>query len=539
MADASNGATPATDKAADPLASASGLSLTMLRRSANLWWLLAICITTGALCLPFLRYISWLGDEGILLHGAERMLHGSRLYADFFEFLPPGGFLIIAAWFHIAPISFLSVRFLTVLTIVGIACFTFLAGRRASSNAPLSALFTVGWVMMCAGTWITVSHHWFTTFLTMIVSWAALSGISDERHRLRWALIAGTAAGMAAMVIETQGALVMTAALIAFWYPRQRPAELLTYLAGCALVPLGILFYLIETRDLIPAFRDVILFPATQYTSIQGVPFGWWADAQNWPLKYLYPIAAVLAVLLSVYDRHVWRRDRVLLSCVALGGAGFASSFPRDDIGHIGVAAPLVLPLLLFCMETLSRWWRPIYRYGALGMMMALAVPSAHAYLWNTEGVERARLLQTPRGRIAVRGLPGLGRLLQQIAATPPRDSYFFYPYISMMPFLTARKDVSHYDIFTPDYTLPSQYQKACISVMQHASWIVIDRQWTDPKFLKSVFPAMRNPRPPETRRFEQALDRGFELVATDGTFELRRRLAGDADPALCDRIAR
>ena len=147
--------------------------------------------------------------------------------------------------------------------------------------------------------------------------------------------------------------------------------------------------------------------------------------------------------------------------------------------------------------------------------------------------------MQTPRGRIAVPGLPGVGRLLQQIAATPPGDPYFFYPYLPMMPFLTARKDVSRYDIFTPEYTLPAQYHEACVSVMQHASWVVIDRHWTDPVFLKAVFPGMRNPRPPETRRFERALDRGFKLVATDGTFELRRRLAGDADPALCDRIAR
>jgi hypothetical protein len=41
----------------------------------------------------------------VLLHGAERLLKGQRLYIDFFEFLPPGGFVILAAWFGITGIS--------------------------------------------------------------------------------------------------------------------------------------------------------------------------------------------------------------------------------------------------------------------------------------------------------------------------------------------------------------------------------------------------------------------------------------------------
>ena len=505
----------------------------------NLWWLLSVGVVTAALCLPFLRTVYWLGDEGILLHGAERILHGSRLYADFFEFLPPGGFVLTAAWFRIAGISILSARSLAILTIVGIACFTYLACQRASKNAPLSALFTIGWVMMSQGEWTVVSHHWFTTLFSMMAAWAALASIEDGRRPLRWPLIAGAAAGVAAMVMETQGALVMTAALLAFWYPWQRPAGLVAYLLGCALVPVGLLAYLVGSHTFVPAFKDVILFPAEQYASIQGVPFGTWAGPQNLPLKYLFAVAIVLTVLISIRNRRVWRQDRTLWLCAAFGVVGFVNCFPRPDIFHIAFVAPLALPLLLFSTASLFRWWRSAYRYVTIGLVVALAVPSANAYLWAAERAQEARIVQTPRGRIAVPGLPGVGRLLQQIAATPPGDSYFFYPYLPMMPFLTARKDVSRYDIFVPDYTLPFQYQKACISVVRHASWVVIDRRWTDPVFLKAVFPAMRNPRPPETRRFERALDRGFKLVATDGMYELRRRRAGGVGPILCDGIVR
>src|SRR5437899_12667705 len=72
---------------------------------AGLCWLLFVGLTVFAICLPFMHSILGLEDEGVLLHGAERLLRGHRLYIDFFEFLPLGGFAIMMAWFGIAGIS--------------------------------------------------------------------------------------------------------------------------------------------------------------------------------------------------------------------------------------------------------------------------------------------------------------------------------------------------------------------------------------------------------------------------------------------------
>src|SRR5262249_49408487 len=88
----------------------------------------------------------------------------------------------------------------------------------------------------------------------------------------------------------------------------------------------------------------------------------------------------------------------------------------------------------------------------------------------------------------------------------------------------TGREQVSKYDVFMPGYTLPSQYHDACISVMRHASWIVIDRHATNHDVLKQAFPALQDAKPRETARFEHALDGAFELAARDGRFEVRRR---------------
>jgi hypothetical protein len=51
------------------------------------------------------------------------------------------------------------------------------------------------------------------------------------------------------------------------------------------------------------------------------------------------------------------------------------------------------------------------------------------------------------------------------------------------------------------------------------------------------IFPAMRDAEPPETKRFELALQNGFELLAREGRFELRRRVE-TVDETVCAGIA-
>jgi len=108
-----------------------------------------------------------------------------------------------------------------------------------------------------------------------------------------------------------------------------------------------------------------------------------------------------------------------------------------------------------------------------------------------------------------------------------------------MLPFLTAREHVSKYDLFIPGFTSPSQYQEACISVLRHASWLVLPGNWMTPNFerLRLYYPAIRDADLPETKRFERALQSAFEFVARDGAFELRRRVK-TADETVCAGIA-
>jgi len=507
-------------------------------RSITRWWLPLVALVTVVLCLPFLRTLSSLGDEGVLLHGAERMLQGDRIYADFFEFLPPGGFVLTEIWLRVAGLSMLAERSLAIIIIAGIACFTFLACRQASRNAPLAAALTIGWVVMSQGTWTQLSHHWFTTMFSMAGIWAALAFAQDADHRRRWPLISGATSGMAAMVTPTCGALAMLAALTAFFPVRRHRAALIVYVVACALVPVALLAYLLWRNALVTGFDDVILSTAAHYASIQGLPYGHGATFGNALLNYVFPFAAALAFAVYVRDRFVGSRDHVLAPAAAFCLAGLVACYPRADVFHIAFEVPLACPLLAYCADRLARVWRPTYRMAAMVAIGGLLAPAVLGYAVTVLCVSRGEITPTPRGGLAFFLMPGASEMLVRIAALPDGDKLFFYPFMPMMPFLSGRDDVSKYDVLTPGYSLPSQYREACVSALRHADWVVIDRHWTDPAELKHNFPAMRNPQPPETRAFEQALDSSFELVAQEGTFELRHRRTGVSD-AVCAGMAR
>jgi hypothetical protein len=181
-------------------------------------------------------------------------------------------------------------------------------------------------------------------------------------------------------------------------------------------------------------------------------------------------------------------------------------------------------------MIRLTQWWHPACRYAATGILIGLCSPTALSVSSIVQEALRAQIVRAPRGDLILFNQPGAPEILARLAALPLGDAYFFYPYMPMLPFLSARAHISKYDEFIPGYTLPSQYHDACVPVMRLAHWVVIDRKRTDPKYWRQVYPAMQDAQPRETREFERTLDNNFELVAQEGTFELRRRREGISD---------
>src|SRR5580704_19367400 len=75
-------------------------------------WIAAGLFVVACLYLcAFRRFMLLDPDEGIVLQGAERILHGEVLYRDFFSLLTPGSYYLLALLFKVSGSSFIVARF--------------------------------------------------------------------------------------------------------------------------------------------------------------------------------------------------------------------------------------------------------------------------------------------------------------------------------------------------------------------------------------------------------------------------------------------
>jgi hypothetical protein len=505
-------------------------------------WAFALTIGTILVCLPFIRIVHSLGptDEAALLYGADRMLRGEAIYRDFFEFLPPGGFMLLYGWFDWTGVSLPGARAFAIGCLAGIAALTFLASHRASGRTAVPALLTLQWVVATQGhadLGTQVSHHWLTTLFSILAAYATLDTVARAS---RWCIgpaWAGLAGGAAAMVVPTRGAAALVAAAASLLDGRRYRLEFAALVMASAVVPGALVIYLLGVHALGSAIDDVIVFTARQYLSVQGVPYARGVTYQNYPLKYLFPLAGLLAAVYGVVNWRASWRDPTFRTCVAFALSGVVGFLPRPDMAHIGFCAPLACPLLAYCICGLTRAWSRLYSRALAVAIVALCLPTVPVFAYFVHLALAADAVETPRGRITLASeATDAKATIARIAATPAGDTYLFYPYLEMLAFLTAREQVSPFVLFIPQYTLPSQYKRACESTMRRADWALIDRRWSDARTLKEAMPAIRDANPPEKRAFERAVETAFEFVARDGVLELRQRSAA-ADPRLCSDI--
>jgi hypothetical protein len=346
-------------------------------------------------------------------------------------------------------------------------------------------------------------------------------------------LVSGAAGALAALVTPTRGVLTIAAATTAFLDLRRNRLPLAAFAFAIAVPALATITYLAMEHALVAAFQDVILFTASRYASIQAVRFGIWASYQNLPVVCLFPITALLALLVCLKDWRAFIADGQVRLSLAFTIAGFIGCFPRPDATHIGFSAPLACPLFAYSLHRLFEAFRPLFRGLIAAGLIVLWTAAAYSFALVASEALHEKIVTTSRGDIKLIRQPGTQEFLARIEATPAEDAYFFYPYMPLAIFLTERKHVSKNDIFIPGYTLLTQYWEACRSAMQEAAWAAIDRRWQDPNLLKGLFPGITDARPPETVKFERSLVSGFKFVAGEDSFSLWRR-GENADPALC-----
>src|ERR1017187_5522154 len=321
-------------------------------------------LCAGLYLLPFMRFILAGTDEGTLLCGASRIVHGQVFARDFFEAMGPGTFYWLAAFFKLFGVTFLASRICLFISSLGTGLSIYFLSRRVCDQY---------WTLPClilAGTylgalWPGISHHVDSNFFALLS--VVCMVIWNIKPRNSLLITAGALAGVTTCIFQPKGVLMFCALLAWLWIQRRWTSAPLTVLAlptGGYFAIIGlVLAYFWSQGALDSLYYANFAFPRQHYGAVNAVTYAYgiimyyWA---NWVMafggaKWSVAIAAILItpllfvaalplLMLLVGIRYKWKSVTPEIVLYWLSGwALWLSEFHRSDIWHLVFGSPLLI----------------------------------------------------------------------------------------------------------------------------------------------------------------------------------------------------
>jgi 4-amino-4-deoxy-L-arabinose transferase-like glycosyltransferase len=474
-------------------------------------------LSVAYLCL-FRRYTTMEPDEGIVLQGAERILHGQVLYRDFFSFLTPGSFYLQALLFKLFGNSFLVAR--TALAIFGgvFSTIGYLLARRVCSRG--CALLSVALVLLTTLPYrFLVLHNWDSTLFACLTLYSVIRML-ESRRRI-WAFALGSLASLTMLFEQSKGVGLGLGLGVGFAVlylgDRHRFRFKLTGLgyitAGLAWPFLITFAYFFSRHSLQPMLADWV-WPLQHYSTANHVRYGYqsWSESTRhglletgaWSLRlfnalvispsFLVPVLPLVAVALFFYWTYesLWKRVSqaklayYVVITGALSGLLLSIVVVRADIIHFMYLQPLYGILLAWIFDgrdmpgRLFKAVRPVLTAILLLAFLGFAVPLV------LRGLNTPYKIETRRGGIA---MPAQDRVVEYVQSqVPAASTVLVYPYLPLYSYFTATFNPAGYDFFQPGMNTAEQ-GRAILQELRSARvhWVLFESAF--PQKIPSSWP--------------------------------------------------
>jgi hypothetical protein len=443
------------------------------------------------------RLILGTNDEGIYLDAAERILHGQKLYLDFFGYMTPGSFWMQALAFRLLGVTQAAGRAPVIFYLSSeCALIYWLVARYASRAAAIiTTLFFLAFQMADASM-ITAQHRWDSGAFALASIVIALAAQSESR---RWWLAGSgfliVCAGLATPSVALVGMVtVLWVRKRAGWYLL---GASITGLASAAALWLG---------GILPAFVQQLQWLSKNYSSVNVMHYGaiiggyaaLFEGASVWELPVRFCVVFCLALpailpVVALAGGVVWLRPQIpyLLLCML---ALVASTYPRSDIAHLAYVSALPYALAGILVYRLAparpRAWLTI----SIGVWAAVFALQGQLH-------GKFQPLSTPVGdvRASSAEAPAVAELLARVQ---PHQSLFVYPYKPLFYFLTQAENPTRYSYLAPGM-MSDNDSRIVLSELEASppEWVLyldlnqaeFERVFPSGKGLSSHFPQLEN----------------------------------------------
>jgi hypothetical protein len=496
-------------------------------------------------------------EEGILLHVAQRLARGERLYRDVLAFTGPLPFEWLALLFR-AFGEEIRVARACVVILHGVAtAAAFAISRRAGAGAFAHA---------AAGSHAAAplllfplfSIYYYTTFafhLSVLSAWAALRGLGSRR----WAALAG--AGVAAVALCKQPigvalALATLAALAGCSTAGLRRQTIAAFVAGGAAVAVVTLAGLAASGTLADALHALVVLPTSLEETFDAPFVNLWppgtlepaiAASQTFYLPYFYMLvhgvyvepgwriivttqalfaAPIAAVILTAAARAggplnaaVWVHGALLL-------AWLSNLYPRADWGHLAHVLPLGLAQL--CIVAGARAPRTARAGRAIAVAALLALLGAGSG-WAVLQVALSAGPGDfgPRVRLRPVSASLQGEAVPRVIAflrrhTEPNDPIFVARAEPLLYFATDTRNPTQYPGVIPG--MRREQERTIVTALEQVRYVVMS-DIDQPAMARSLTQDWRRSLGAEARRRQGAFPEGVAEPRRGG----RNAVGGDA----------
>lgn len=454
---------------------------------ADWTWSVLLLVATAAYLSWLPRNLGW-ADESFFLYEARRIREGEAMYRDFFQFVAPLAWYVMAALYWIFGTDMATARVSMAILHGLTAVLLYLSGRAAGARRALALLPPAAYVVLCQPAWPYASPHWFSTFflsllllLTIRLPWAT---------KPRWSLALGAICALFVFTQQQKGAilavgiglLLLLDGLMSRRFEKRPIAALaarLVWFAGGFLVAfLPLAAVLLASAGWRPVFDDLVLYPIYEYRGAVGVSWGrvgllsrGYAQ-YTWPKVLAYvPLAAMLVPLLRAF-LHLLRgtdRKRLRLLTILVTFCGFSclSTVYNSDFIHLAFIAPVAFVTLSETVDWALATALPATpsRLSGWALTIVLLVALGQQLRANTLRDFRAHPFphRTAFGRIDFNSAwePVLVDKLRELLEKQPSKRLFCYPFASSPYLTTGGKNPTPYQHLVPEQSPAWQMEEA------------------------------------------------------------------------------
>jgi hypothetical protein len=417
------------------------------------------------------------GDEGIALMGGWRIFLGQIPHRDFFEFIPPFSFLLLALFFKLFGPSFFAERLLVMTYAVLLIVVSDRLLRHFTKNMLPRCMVASFLIPYGVLQWPLPSHHWVVDIAQLLALSCLLNGL--HQSSLRWGIFAGICTVLGCFSMQDQGGYLAISLVLFFSLIENRGVRkklFLGWVTGGGAVAAVFFIYLLPHVSLTELINQWVIFPATRYSSVTGnvgslmnlglqeIGTPAWI---NYLLKYpdytipqtfigvLLPLLPLMCVVALCREFLKNRYSRPLLGILVSGGLAFMGGcLHRFAQTNLVWAAPILIIILAVGVANLlefgKNWQKMSAQVFAIGMIgISLLYTEGDVRLKFSEETTRvtgaAGTLIVP----ARSTQSSMQIVIDSIEKNVPKDAPLFCTeYNAMINFWTLRPNPTRYNFF-------------------------------------------------------------------------------------------